>query len=278
MIVHLRPPFDHEWPICRMLLPDAAVGGPTHEFLLCVLDEAPRFIGAASFRQNSEAVTDLRMHVIPAFRRRGVGRQIVKHLARDGARSVSGSVALNRQQDGAAFCVALGFERIETLTTVETELADIREYLRTLCARRPPAIKIVPLSQVSAAEAAELHARYVARGTDANPWRALFTSSDDYAGSVAAIIDGALAGVLLGGLEGDIAVVRSRIAVPGAHRAWVNAVLMAEALDGAWSRGARRVRFTYDALNRDTQKLARRFHAKVTQVLALFTLSGKPRI
>lgn len=272
MTVHLRPPLEHEWPICRMLLPETRAGEPSREFLLCVRDEAPRVIAAASFRQTSEAVIDLRIHVIPTFRRRGVGRQVVAYLARRGMRSVSGMVDMNRQHDAAAFCEALGFHCVDTLTTVEAEMAEMREYLRALCARRPAAAQIVPLSSVPAAEVAQLHTRYVAHQTDSNPWRALLTGPGDLEGSVAALIDGSVAGALLGGLEGETAVVRSRVAAPGPHSAWVNALLLTAAVEGAWSRGARRVRFTYNSSNRDTQKLARRFRTQITEVVALFTL------
>jgi GNAT superfamily N-acetyltransferase len=85
------------------------------------------------------------------------------------------------------------------------------------------------------------------------------------------MVDGGVAGILLGHVDGETAVVRSRVVAPGYQGSWVNAVLIAEALDIGWAAGARRARFSYTSSNRDTEKLARRFRAKVTSVVAQFT-------
>lgn len=272
----LRPPLEYEWPICRMLLPEAPVGDPAQQFLLCLREESPRVVAAASFRQLPQAVADLRVHVISPLRRRGVGRQIVAHLAREGTRSVSGSIDLIRQPEALPFCEALGFKRTETITTVEAELAQMREYLRALSSKRQSPVRIVPLAQVSAARVAELHARYVAQHDDSAHWRAMLAGTIDAQGSVAALIDDSVVGALLGVIEGDTAVIRSKFAVPGPHRAWVNLLLMMEALEGAWPRGAHRVRFSFDSSNRDTQKMTRRLNAQITELVALVTLAGQP--
>jgi hypothetical protein len=84
------------------------------------------------------------------------------------------------------------------------------------------------------------------------------------------MIDDRVAGILLGELEGATAVVRSRVVVPGYHGSWVNVMLLAEALDIGWAGGGRRARFSYTDSNRDTQKLAIRFRAEVTSVIARF--------
>ncbi|HUB79923.1 MAG TPA: GNAT family N-acetyltransferase [Bryobacteraceae bacterium] len=272
MTVQLRPPLDHEWPICRMLLPENCAEAPSRQYLLCLNDRPPHAIAAASYRQTPGAVADLRLHVIPPFRRRGVGSEMVAHLTRGGALSVSGVVDLSCEDAAVAFCEARGFARIDTLTTVEAEIAGMREYTRRLCGRRPAVAEIVPLSCAPAGEVARLHARYVAHQTEADPWRHLMSSSSGVQDSPVALIGGTVVGALLWELEGQTAVVRSRVAAPGKHMAWVNALLLAEGLDGAWRRGAARVRFTYNSTNRDTRKLARRFGAQIAKVMALFTL------
>ncbi|MGH9563952.1 MAG: hypothetical protein ACRD3S_21075, partial [Terracidiphilus sp.] len=69
---------------------------------------------------------------------------------------------------------------------------------------------------------AELHARYVAHQSDSSPWRALLNGSTDPEGSVVALVQGSVAGALLGEIDGDTAIVRSKVAVPGPYSAWVN--------------------------------------------------------
>ena len=61
------------------------------------------------------------------------------------------------------------------------------------------------------------------------------------------MIDGHVAGILLGKLEGGTAVVHTRVVAPGYHGSWVNVILLAAALDIGWANGARRARFSSPA-------------------------------
>jgi hypothetical protein len=58
-------------------------------------------------------------------------------------------------------------------------------------------------------------------------------------------------------LEGTTAVVRSRVVVPRHQGGWVNAILLAERLDGAWNAGARTVPRGHRRLRRQRPTLVR---------------------
>jgi hypothetical protein len=271
MNLHMRPPLADEWPICRMLLPETfAADASQREYLLCLRDESPRIVGAASYRRASAgAVTHLRVHVIRTFRRRGVASQMIAAIAQHGVGSLSGACDIVRAPGAAPFCERNLFYRAAGLTTVEGDIAAIRRFMSQLRARAPQslAIRIVPLAEASLEQVAELHAQYVAHQTELSPWRARLAAMPELGQSPTALIDGRLAGILLWEMQDGMAVVRSRVAAPGPHSKWVNVILLAEGLDGAWLRGARRVRFQYADNNHDTRKLAVRFQAAVTSEL-----------
>jgi GNAT superfamily N-acetyltransferase len=269
----IRPPQENEWPICRMLLPETFSNVSSRTYLLAVRDEAPRIVAAVSFRESPEAVTQLRLHVVPAFRRRGVGSQLIDYAAQGGARSIGGIVEITKEPSAAAFCKRNRFERVEVLTTVEADMAEMRDYTGRLRSRitLPLGARVIPLSEAPVEQVAELHAQYVAQQGELNQWRGLVAHAPEMDISPVVMIDQRVAGIMLGHLEGATAVVRSRVVAPGYHGGWVNAMLLAEALDIGWAAGARRARFSYTDSNRDTEKLAARFKAEVTGVVALFT-------
>ena len=273
MKVIVRPPREGEWRICRMLLPETFADVSTREYLIAVRDEAPHTVAAASFRRGTNAITHLRLHVVPAFRRRGVGSQIIESLAHEGARTIEGAVEVTREANAVAFCERNHFERIDGLTTVEAEIAEMREYMHRLRGRIPPPpdATVIPLSAAPMDQVARLHSRHVAHEDELNPWRARLAELPGIDQSPVAMIGGRVAGILLWGLEGTTAVVRTRVVEPLYQGGWVNLTLLAEGLDGAWNSGARRVRFSYSDTNRDTQKLAARFRAQVVSVVTRYS-------
>jgi hypothetical protein len=111
----------------------------------------------------------------------------------------------------------------------------------------------------------------VAQEGELNQWRGLVAHSPEMEISPVVMIDGCVAGILLGKIEGSTAVVRTRVVAPGYHGSWVNALLLAEALDIGWAAGARRARFSYTHSNHDTEKLATRFKATITSIITRYT-------
>ncbi len=272
MRLHLRSPQDNEWRICRMLLPETFADVSSRQYLLGMRDEAPHIVAAASFRPSPDAVTHLRLHVVPSFRRRGVGSQIVAHLVRLGSSVIEGTAEITKELAAEKFSERNRFERVDALTTVETEMAGMREYMSRLRSRMtlPAGVSTIPLSAAPVADVARLHAEYVAHEGEPNPWRALMGRTSAMAISPVITVNGQVAGILLGEIDGATAVVRSRVVSRDWPGGWVNALLLAEALDWGWAHGARRARFSFNDSNRDTQKLAARFSAEVVSVVARF--------
>jgi GNAT superfamily N-acetyltransferase len=270
-MLELRPPREGEWRICRMLLPETFADAALRTHLLAVDTESRRVVGAAAFRRNADEITHFRAHVIPSQRRRGIGSEIVARVAA-GAAAIEGTSEITREHGAAEFCARNGFERVESLTTVEGEIAALREYFARLRGRvsLPPGARTVPLHDAPLDQVAALHRRHVAQSGDEGEWRALVAETPGMTRSTAVMVGDRVAGILLWELEGTTVVVRSRVVAPGLRGAWVNVVLMADATETVWAAGARRVRFFYTNTNRDTEKLAGRFGAEITSVLVRF--------
>ena len=257
-----------------MLLPETFAEVEGREYLLCVRDEAPRLVGAVSFRRNGTGLTGVRLHLVPAMRRRGVGRQIVQRLRSDGATSLTGFVDARQEPGAVPFCEALGFRRTNGLTTVEADLPTFREYLRGLMKRGslPDGLRTVPLTEAPLAEVARLHAEHIAHGGELNPWRAKFAEMPGLAQSPVAMLAGKVAGMLLWEPEGELGVVRSLVGEAGAATRWVNLLLLSVTTELIFAGGMQRVRFDFVDGNRNTRKLAQRVGAAAVREIAEYTL------
>lgn len=270
MNLSIRPPRDNEWRACRMLLPETFEDVCSRQYLLGIA--GLRLAAATSFRRSSHAITHLRLHVVPPFRRQGAGSQLIAHLA---GPLIEGTCDLTREPAAEPFCLRNGFTRIDTLTTVEAEMAGLRDYVNRLRERvaLPPGVQVVPLASAPADQVARLHAEHVAHASELDPWRSRIGRSPEMSISPVVMIEGRVAGMLLGDVERSTAVVRSRVAAPGRRSGWINALLLAEALNTGWDHGARRARFWFTQANHDTRKLAARMNAEVVGVTALFRRS-----
>jgi len=271
MKLNIRPPREEEWRSCRMLLPETFGDAPARTYLLGLQDQAPHIVGAASFRRSEQALTHLRLHVIAPFRRRGIASRLIEQIASSGVHSMTGTAELSKEPAAQAFCESNHFVRLDVLNTVEADIAEMREFMRRLRARMVPAsARVVPLRDAPLDQVSQLHAMHVAQEGELNQWRGLVAATPGMEICPVVMIGERVVGMLLGHVEGSMAVVRSRVVASGHHGTWVNAMLLAEALDIGWAAGARRARFSYTSSNHDTRKLALRLRAETTGCLAQF--------
>ena len=69
-----------------MLLPPDARRGSAGHYLLAVQDERPHILGAAVYSLNTHITHSIRLHVIPAYRMRGIGSLLAKLTTKNLAR------------------------------------------------------------------------------------------------------------------------------------------------------------------------------------------------
>ena len=270
MKLEIRAPRSEEWKLCRMLLPETFAEAAQRDYLLCLAEGSAHVAGAASFCPRANTAVGVRVHVVPAFRRHGVGSAMLAAIAARGFPILQGTAEITRERGAAQFADRNHFLCTNSLTTVEGGIAAFRESIRNLRARigQDPRLNVAMLHETSADEVARLHAQYVARQSDVDTWRGLLTRTPGMNHSPVVLVEGRVAGVLLWEKDGSTAVVRSRVAAPGPHTRRINLLLLAEALDIGWAQGCRKVRFFYTNAHSDTRKLASRLKAEVTSIVA----------
>jgi GNAT superfamily N-acetyltransferase len=242
-----------------MLLPETFADAGAREYLLCLRDEQPRLVAAASFRRSGDEAKKLRIHVVTGLRRRGVGSHLIASLLGSGLRALDGVVDSVKEPAAAIFCEHNGFLRAEQLFTVETEGAEKREHLHRLRARiaMPARARLVRLADAPIEQVARMHAEEIAH-SELNPWRALLGQARGKAVSPVVMVDGEVAGFLLLEIEGLTLTVQSAVIAPAYRGGWVMAVLLSDAVDTGWEAGCRILRFSYLDSNRDMARLAQR--------------------
>jgi hypothetical protein len=277
MKLELRPPSNaKEWRICRTLLPETFISATeSREYLLCLREESPRLVGAISFLKQGQRLSGLRLHVIPRFRRLGVATRALALVNPEGVLTLTGVLDVRREPEAVLFCERTGFRRSNGITTVEADLEGSLAYLEPLRKKLTsrPALRTAKLADVPLAEVARLHAHYIAHHSDLNPWRASLAEMPELANSRVALISGKVAGMLLSEATDKVGLCRSLVAEAGPMSRWVNLTLLMETVDLLWSRGLRRVQFSYADSNRNTLKSALRAKAGIIAEVAEYTFA-----
>jgi len=276
----VQPAAECEAPACLALLPEAR--GTAAEFLIARLDGALAGAAAVVWRSWSEPPGfPLSIQVVPALRRRGVGRALLAAAAElangetDGLWSLG---ALDEAGPAADFLRACGFSarrrQFEFAGDIGATHRQLDPLLTRLRARNrvSPDARIMPLSEAPMGEAAWLVSAELGGG----PVRMLEalrqgTSNADGQDRSLAMMDGdQLAAVLIGRVDGGVLEVAGRVVAPAWRNGWVNVMLMHDMADRALADGLRGVRYHCDDSVADTISLARKVGAVQTRTAAHF--------
>lgn len=273
----IRPPLECEWPACRMLLPAMFADGHGAECRLVIAPVSPFIVAAAAFRPHGSEWTALTLHVVPSFRRQGIGTALLNRVAdeaaTDGVRALRVWVDGGRDPEVAAFLEAHAFLVGERLCRVEGDLAAMWPPIRTFCQRLRSAGRIPPDVATSALMVDDwdsvlaLHADHIAsnpRLTAGGLPMALFPHL--LAHSAVLRRGGRIAGVILCHREGDLVSTVALIVPTGGAAPWAAALLLAGSMESAWAAGARRARYEFLADNIPMRNLTRRFGTRLLDV------------
>jgi GNAT superfamily N-acetyltransferase len=271
----VRVPTDTELPACRLMLPEVfATGTP---FSLIAVSAAPkRYLGVAVIQDVSSKrgrAWRLRLHVVPPYRRRGVGRRLLDAVvARARQADVQQLAAVVTDEDGpsSAFLKAVGFrhafraERFEADVEARAgEAAEVYERLRAK-GRIPATARPVRLHEAPREPLLELLAAPAGDVTARNPglphvewsdrWR--HASISDL--SPVLMLDDRPVGVVVAERRGvDTALMKWRVVAPEHRMGWANIVLGCIAVDWMLRSGVRRTLFDSTTLTTDTERLTR---------------------
>lgn len=257
---------------CRMLLPHTFTPTNAPETLVA-LDRSGALIGAAAV--GWEAVGDpaalpVAIHVIPPWRRHGVGRALIDSVTKlaDGeAPALQPWTVLQEGSDAAAFCLAVGFTVDHRVLHFESEveiglpiIASYHEKLRH-AGRIPTDSCVVPLHAAPAGDVARLisvafHASPTVmlarlRGETDTPF--------EPKRSVVLLLGGRVVGAHMVTIASDgIPTIEAHVVSQRLRGGWANALLLHEAARIAFEQGSGRYRFVCDERTTAVVGMARR--------------------
>ncbi len=281
----IGPARDNEARAGRILLPELFGPGDAPDLLIARLPEPLRVIGAAALGKETDRDGSLpaMVHVVPAWRGRGVGRALVRAAA-EGACGRARSLGLFRpvpaESQAAAFLRCCGFEQTDRIVHFEVDglpfYADVLALRQRLDRhqRIPASARIVRLKDADQQEVAALVCRSIPasralvlarlRPDGPNPY--------DLENSVVLLDGGVVRGVLIYVWNGGLPVIEVRAVDPVLRGSWANALMLEEATRNAKQAGALRFHFFASDRLHDTMRLAQRARAETIRIELQFAL------
>lgn len=258
----IRPPHESEAKACRMLLPAVREAAVT---LVATAGAEQRVVGAAaltkSLRPKPPFGPGVDLHVIPPWRRRGIGRSLLEQLKRSAAISpqIEALYAINKVEAGTAEEQGwrwLGFCPLETvihhelaLSALEPRLAPLHEWM--LKNNWIPAdAQIIALCDSDRDAVAKLHMEILGGQRDLLLRKMHGRGPQAYHPTYSRVllVTGEIKGCILAHRESaDLAVVDANILDPSVRGGWANVWLKLEATRGAARLGIERFEYsTFD--------------------------------
>lgn len=272
MGISIRSAAPAEQAACLALLPE--LRGTEPELLIARDGDAIAGAAGTIWRSWSDpGGLPLAIHVLPAWRRQGVGRALASAAIAQAGGEAAGLWSVQPLAAGGAamaFAAACGFRPIRRQLHFRGETALIAATLAPLAERarrRGPGgggLSVHLLEEVSLPDVARLVSVEFAQGPA--PLLDLLhrarldgtAAQVDLAASVAVVDGGRVVGALLARREDAGEVIEARVVAPSHRNSPVNLLMLAEMARRGLAMGVPRYRFHCDESSRDTVKLARR--------------------
>ncbi len=217
------------------------------------------------------------VHVVPEFRRQGIGRALLAALAdhcRGRTPMLRAMLPVAEAGQASDFLLACGVTDFDEIRRFETDTrafhADMLR-VRERLARRggiPAGARMLRLREAPAERVAALIMAHFP-----NPRSRLLerltpgaAEAFDLDNSVALMVDDRLAGVLIFVWQGRVPVIELRIVAPGFRGGWVNAWLLEAATRNGMAAGSEVFQFFAETRIADTMRLAARAGATLIRI------------
>ena len=280
--ITIRIARDDEARACRILLPEMFPADQMPDLLTAISDDAagPHFAGALAMSAVNgprEPGFTFLLHVVPSFRRQGIGRGLLAEAIRLAVGRTPALRALNpvpTGSDAARFLAACGFDEHDEIRYFEADTAPLHTEMQQLRARAaargmiPAEARLLPLRDAPAGQVADMvaaefpasRAQMLARLQDstATPY--------DLNHSTALMLAGRLCGLILASWRGEMPLIEARIVAPGFRGGWANLLLLEQITSNGLALHKPRFQFFADSRISDTMSLARRARADLIRV------------
>jgi GNAT superfamily N-acetyltransferase len=277
----IRRARDAEARACRILLPDMFTADQSPDLFVAINPGAPpSLMGAAAtgtVHGPGRPGFPVQIHVVPAYRRRGVGRVLADTVLRacHGRTPVLRALlAVPAASQAAEFAAACGFTQYDEIHTFETDtrafhsaMLRTRDRLRAR-GRIPEAASIVTLRDASPDAVATMVAAHFPgpRATTLSRLMPGAPEAYDLDNSVALLVGETLAGVLIYSWRNGLPIIDVRIVDPAFRGGWANILLLEAATRNGMHAGSARFQFFADTGIADTMRLAARAGAELVRV------------
>jgi GNAT superfamily N-acetyltransferase len=274
--VEIRTPLRSELRACRLMLPSSFRRGVAPELLVAVGMQPFRFLGALAYGLvlfEGKPAWRLRLHVVSAHRRLGIGTRLLGSLASRGSeRGVSTLIAQREaeEESGAApFLESAGFRYGFRSSMYEGDLEHYRAAvgpLRERLAGRgriPSDARSVSLDEAPREALSRLLADHARRTPHSigTPWADAWRRPQIRDASSVLMRERDVIGVILAEKHDECAEVIWRVVAPSYRGGWANVVLNAATWDHMFQNGVRRVRFATTVQTPDTERFVRIYGA-----------------
>ncbi len=285
LAIHIRAAHPDEMPAGPMLLPRAFRESRDLSLWVAVVNDPTRIVGAAvlepyiSFADPGGYRGDF--HVVPPFRRRGIGRALADVLAKNTQSADVGALYAwqpIQERCEASFLEHCGFRVQQRLTTYRVQLQEFCARISRIATRvaksgRVPATaQIVPLDQAPIEQIVKLHVEHLGGCRELIAPRVRGEGPMAFSPELSQVMmqGGRVVAAVLAHRDRDTAVTDARIVHPAFRGSWANAVLMNASAVNALAQGCTDLEFGSSDSNSDTLKLAARTGARIVNRTELF--------
>ncbi|MFO0990248.1 MAG: GNAT family N-acetyltransferase [Alphaproteobacteria bacterium] len=275
--ITIRPARDEEMRACRGLMPEAF---STTQAPICHVALAEdQLVGAACVAWVPGGFP-VDVHVVPAWRRRGVGRALIDDAAASAAGETGALRSWRMIAEGSpaesflratGFVLARRFHGFEANDDFLVPLSAARRRFERIGAV-PPSARVVGLAEAPKPALVRLIAAELKTMPTTVAARIAAQDVRGYDGdlSVVLMVDGHVGGAMLAMRDGDVARVEAQVVAPALRRGWATVVLLDELTRRASAAQVKRYRFFGEETNRDTMNLGKRTGAPPLGVSLVF--------
>jgi GNAT superfamily N-acetyltransferase len=270
----LREPRESESAVCRMLLPEACANPTDRLFRLAFESPGNRIVGAFSYLDDTQSLVGIRLHVVKARRRSGIGSRLMQHILDEaqglGRKRVVVDADLKKEPDAEPFLTALGFRIAGRLTSVHGPIVG-RGPKRELFEARlagaeplPPTARMTGISEAPAGQISQLYAEHIASVPMMSGIHRTFRP-EQFPESVVVMVDGNVIGFMLAHVTGDTVHVPAVVVLPE-YRGKRLAIRMIAAMEERLGQQVTRGEFEFADSAIFTAKIAAEFGHEVSRI------------
>jgi GNAT superfamily N-acetyltransferase len=223
----IRKPRASELPAFRMLLPDVAAQAAGRVLLLAVDSAKPGIAGALAYIDDSQSITNVRLHVVKNCRRQGLGSTLLNYAVdearRLGRTRVFADTEMRQEPDAEGFLTTRGFHKVGQVTCMRGPLvpqganAALFDMWLAKAEELPPDSRIVKIDEAPADQINALFRDHIANVPLLSEMHVDFRP-ESYKESIVVMSGDRIIGFLLASVQGRLVRVPALVVVPEYRR------------------------------------------------------------